>query len=82
MAKVTVSKSLTGSAPWEARYEYGNKPWSLQEKYELIGFSLLGALISFAVVFVSTLILLFVLPWIWYFLLERIKEISTAIKGN
>ena len=77
------SERLPWNAPsWEDRYKYGNKHWLVQEWYQLIGKCIWVGLLSFAVVCVSSLLLLFLLSWTWYFLLERIKEISAAIKGN
>ena len=77
------SEKLPWNAPqWEDRYKYGNKTWLVQEKYQLIGRSLFFGLVSFTAVCVSTFLFVIVLPFIWYFLLERIKELSAAIKGK
>ena len=77
------SNELPWNAPkWEDRYKYANKPWVLQNKYQLTIKSIGIGLISFFTVSVMVLTIILFLSWIWIFILERIKELSTAMRGK
>src|SRR3990172_3053212 len=70
------SNELPWNAPkWEDRYKYANKPWVLQNKYQLTIKSIGIGLISFFTVSVMVLTIILFLSWIWIFILERIKEL-------
>jgi hypothetical protein len=77
------SLNLPWNAPnWEDRFKYGNKPWVVQEKYQLIWKSTWVGLLSFAVVSFSTFIFVLLLSLTWRFILHRIRELSAAIRGQ
>ncbi len=67
---------------WEKRHQVSNQNWKVKSLSLKILKSLGVAIASFIGSFVIVISLLSILPWFWYFLLERLHEISQAIRGK
>lgn len=67
---------------WENRYTIGNQDWKIQSYSSRIVISLRIALLSCIGSIVVILLILTLMPWLWYFLLDRISELSQAIQGK
>jgi hypothetical protein len=67
---------------WENRFDISKQDWKIQS----IGSRILGstfvATIAFFVSIIVTYLTLTIGTWLWYFLLNRISELSQAIRGK
>lgn len=69
------------SSIWKERYKLSKQPWKVQERSERIMRSLLIGFGSALALFLAVSVLLVVLAWLWWFFLERVRELSRAIRG-
>ena len=67
---------------WTNRFDISKQDWKIQSFSSRI---LTGTGIGFGVFFATTIIaylILTIVPWLWYCLLNRISELSQAIRGR
>lgn len=67
---------------WEYRYKISQEEWRIQTFFDRTLKSIGIAISAFIGSIICTLLSLSFIPWIWYFLLDRIKEFSKAIQGK
>jgi len=69
-------------SPWSRRFEHAASPWEIEEEVQFrtrqFGF---GAALA-AAGFVGAFCGLAILSWVWRFLLRRIGELSSVIRGK
>ncbi len=67
---------------WENRFDISKQDWTIQNFSSRI---LTSTGIGFGIFFASSIVtylILTIVPWLWYFLLNRISELSQAIRGG
>ena len=67
---------------WNDRYEISNREWKVQTFGSRVLVGLGTAVLSCVGMAVGIFLILTIMPWLWYFLLERIIELSRAIQGK
>jgi hypothetical protein len=65
---------------WNDRYEVSNHEWKIQTIGSRIITGIWIAVLSCIVTAVGIFLILTIMSWLWYFLLERISELSQAIR--
>lgn len=67
---------------WNRRFVAASASWQVEEvrtfRLKRMQFAAIGAAAGFVAAFVSVLIL----AWLWHFLLDRIREMSSAFRGK
>ncbi|MFH1371393.1 MAG: hypothetical protein ABII09_08935 [Planctomycetota bacterium] len=67
---------------WENRFAISTQDWNIQSfSSRILRSTYIGFGLFFAVAIITYLILTIV-PWLWYFLLDRVGELSQAIRGR
>ena len=82
MRNFTSDPSAFDSYVWSRRFELSSQPWSVQRTTSFYGDRVKYGALSAAVAFTVAFVLLSVLTWTWKFFLERIRELSRAIRGQ
>ena len=67
---------------WQERYKISKKQWSVQRFAARLFKSLGIGFIYCVATLISTILLLTIIPWLWYFVLERIGELSKTIQDK
>lgn len=67
---------------WEARYEVSSREWVIQAFGSRVLIGLGMAVLSCVGMAIGIFLILTIIPWLWYFLLERISELSRTIQGK
>jgi hypothetical protein len=67
---------------WNRRFVVAAELWQVQElgalRLKKARFTIIGVVAGFVVAFVS----LVALAWLWHFLLDRVRELSRAFRGE
>ena len=67
---------------WEKRFEVSKQNWKIEtfksKIFKSLGLGVVALVGSVIIVF----LILLIIPWLWYFLLERLSEVSQAIRGK
>jgi hypothetical protein len=67
---------------WTERFDISKQDWKIQSFSSRIVTSAGKGFVLFFVSIIISYLILTVIPWIWYFLLDRISELSQAIRGR
>ncbi len=70
------------SGSWEVRYVEAARPWVIEERGAFLA-KRAGAVVAGLVGgFLAAFLALALLAWTWCFLLARIRELSSAVRGK
>ncbi|MDD5010666.1 MAG: hypothetical protein PHQ00_00915 [Phycisphaerae bacterium] len=67
---------------WDNRYEVSSHKWMIQTFGSRILVGIGIAILSCLGTTISIFLILAIAPWLWYFLLGRLSELSQAIQGK
>ena len=74
--------NLLYSDLWDKRFIVSKEDWKIKSLKKMTYYGLLVGLIYFFSVLIAVFLLLFLIPWLWYFFLNRLGELSQAIRGT
>ena len=67
---------------WEHRYKLSKEPWELCETSQRIFRSIAETLSAFFIATLACWIALLIIAWLWYFVLDRLSELSNSIRDH